>query len=675
MRWPKLKALMSRFLPARARLPVLACLPVSYLLLYSTASLAQATDSRALPNVLVTATRFEQQLLDEPVQTSVVTADDIVRSGARTLVDVLAMQTSMQVIDNSGSPNRQIDLRGFGMTGDQNTLILLDGQRITENELASADLNSIPLASVERIEITRGSGAVLYGAGATGGTINIITKKNQEARSNVTAGATIGSYGTRGVSVSASLSQHRFGLNVFADRNETDNYRRNNRSVQENITAALSYRGDRGPVSLRLSSGEQSLGLPGERTAAQLLSDPRGATTPTNSSSLDSFRVAMATEQKFDFGFLGLDVTHRTREAKSFFKDYGYSTPDLTKADVLSLSPRFRFPFETGAVNHSLIVGTDWDQWNWNYFSSDRDSAPSSTAKQENTSLYLRHTANFLSGTSIAFGARHQRTVTDVNFQNSLKSQGRDVNAYEISLRQDIASGWSLHAKTGTSFRVATVDELRSYPAPSYSLTPQMLEPQTSRDIDVGARYADSGFTTGFSVFRMKLENEIMYFAPTFANVNLPPTQRQGIELDAKWQINPATTVEGGYSYTDAHFTSGSVDGITVAGKQVPLVPRHKATMAAAWRASERASITVRTTYNGEARLDNDQQNTSAFRRPSFLVTDLVAVYELADWRLRASLLNVTDERYFSYGIKSATSYNAYPAMGRSVLLTAERRF
>ena len=145
--------------------------------------------------------------------------------------------------------------------------------------------------------------------------------------------------------------------------------------------------------------------------------------------------------------------------------------------------------------------------------------------------------------------------------------------------------------------------------------------------------------------------------------------------MDAKWQINSATTVEGGYSYTEAHFTSGSVDGISVADKQVPLVPRHKAIAAAAWRVSERASITLRSTYNGEARLDNDQQNTAALRRPSFLVTDLVAVYEISDWRLRASLLNLTDERYFSYGIKAGTSYNAYPAMGRSVLLTAERRF
>ena len=660
---------MPCFFPASVRLPALYCL---FCAASIHAQVTQPMQPRTLPPVSVVGTRFEQQLLDEPVHTSIVTADDILRSGARTLVDVLALQTSIQVIDNSGSPNRQIDLRGFGMTGDQNTLILLDGQRITENELASADLASIPLASIERIEILRGSGSVLYGRGATGGTINIITKKNQETGINATAGATIGSYGTRGLSASAGLSYERLSLNVFADKNETDNYRINNRSVQENVTAAFNYRGDRGPVSLRLSSGQQSLGLPGERTAAQLLTDPRGATTATNSASLDSLRIAFATEQKFNLGFFALDLTHRTRDSQSFYKDYGYTTPDLTKVDALSFSPRFRFPFETGTVNHSFTVGGDWDRWNWNYFSSDVNVSPSSTAQQTNTSLYLRNTSNFSSGTSIALGVREQRTVNEVNFSNALAQQIRKTPAYEIALRQDLQGGWSLHAKSGKSFRLQTVDELRP---PWGSSVPTVLEPQTSQDLDIGVRYADGSLSAGLSLFRMKLENEIMYYPLVFKNVNLPPTERQGIELDAKWLANAATTLEGGYSYTNAEFTSGNVGGISVAGKQVPLIPLHKASVAAVWRANERTSLTLRTTYSGEARLDNDQQNTSSFRKPSFFTADFVVIHEIEQWRFRASILNLTDENYFTYGGLSGTSYYAYPAMGRSFLLTVDRRF
>ena len=58
----------------------------------------------------------------------------------------------------------------------QNLVVLLDGQRLNENELTGIKWSSIPINSIERIEIMRGAGAVLYGAGATGGVINIITR-------------------------------------------------------------------------------------------------------------------------------------------------------------------------------------------------------------------------------------------------------------------------------------------------------------------------------------------------------------------------------------------------------------------------------------------------------------------------------------------------------------------
>ena len=181
----------------------------------------------------------------------------------------------------------------------------------------------------------------------------------------------------------------------------------------------------------------------------------------------------------------------------------------------------------------------------------------------------------------------------------------------------------------------------------------------------------------------MKVENEIaLYPVGNFpANVNLPPTQRRGLELDAKWEVNAVIRIAGGYSYTKAEFLNGSIDnvGVDVGGKKVPLVPVHKATAAITWKASERTNMTLKGSYSGEARLDNDQKNTSNFRRPSFLLADLVLVHEFELWRLRASVLNLTDERYFSYGVTSVqfpnSSFNAYPAMGRSVLLTVERRF
>src|ERR1700693_4150713 len=86
------------------------------------------------PAVVVTATRFPESRLEAPVGMTVISAQEIARDTGRTVPDLLSHLGGLHVRDNSGSPDRQIDLRGFGITGDQNTLVLLDGVRLNEND-------------------------------------------------------------------------------------------------------------------------------------------------------------------------------------------------------------------------------------------------------------------------------------------------------------------------------------------------------------------------------------------------------------------------------------------------------------------------------------------------------------------------------------------------------------
>src|SRR3989441_2195630 len=136
-------------------------------------TLAQSPED---PAVIVTATRFPDSVLAAPVGVTVITSEDIRNSTATSVAEVLNKLGGVHTrINFLGTPDLPIDLRGFGVTGDQNSLVLLNGQRISENELAAARLTGIPLNAIERIEIVRGSGSVLYGGGATRGTLYIIT--------------------------------------------------------------------------------------------------------------------------------------------------------------------------------------------------------------------------------------------------------------------------------------------------------------------------------------------------------------------------------------------------------------------------------------------------------------------------------------------------------------------
>ena len=128
--------------------------------------------------VVIEATRFPEAVRTLPASVTVLTAEDIAASPARTLPELLSQQAGITMRDFFGNnaAATSVDLRGFGVTGPQNTLILVDGRRVTDIDLTSVQWAAIPLASIERVEIMRGTGAVLYGDGASSGVINVVTR-------------------------------------------------------------------------------------------------------------------------------------------------------------------------------------------------------------------------------------------------------------------------------------------------------------------------------------------------------------------------------------------------------------------------------------------------------------------------------------------------------------------
>ena len=126
----------------------------------------------------------------------------------------------------SGSASQAyIDIRGIG--GDNpygKTLIMLDGRRLNRTDMASIDWMEIPLNTIEKIEIVRGSGSVLYGDAAISGVINIITKKGQgEPKFNVSVIA--GSYGLNDERASVSGATGKWTYAVNGENNFDFGYR------------------------------------------------------------------------------------------------------------------------------------------------------------------------------------------------------------------------------------------------------------------------------------------------------------------------------------------------------------------------------------------------------------------------------------------------------------------
>lgn len=123
-----------------------------------------------LQEVVVTATRQEEEIRKIPANVTVITEEDIENSNAKNVADLLRSEEGIVVRDLLGNgKNAQVDMRGFGETGPFNTLVMVDGRRVNEIDLSGVDWTQIPLDQIQRIEIVRGTGTVLYGDNAVGG--------------------------------------------------------------------------------------------------------------------------------------------------------------------------------------------------------------------------------------------------------------------------------------------------------------------------------------------------------------------------------------------------------------------------------------------------------------------------------------------------------------------------
>jgi len=131
----------------------------------------------SLPVTVVTAGRFQEDASTQTQGVSVITAQDIAQTGSRSVTDALTRVLGIPVkLDLFGGGNSIPDLRGYGSTTWSNQVLIIDGVRMNEGDLSNPQINSLPIESIERIEIVRGAASVLYGDGASAGAIIISTK-------------------------------------------------------------------------------------------------------------------------------------------------------------------------------------------------------------------------------------------------------------------------------------------------------------------------------------------------------------------------------------------------------------------------------------------------------------------------------------------------------------------
>ena len=173
--------------------------------------------SITLPPIVVTGTKSARDAEDTPIQTQVITKQEIDASGILRLGDLLANQTGLAVISDHGSG---IQMQGFDP---DYTLILIDGEPIIGRTAGTLDLDRFLIGNVEQVEIVKGSTSSLYGSEALAGVINLITRPPQEPFS-ASLQSRYGSFGSFNITGELETQQNNVGASLFIDRSQSAGY-------------------------------------------------------------------------------------------------------------------------------------------------------------------------------------------------------------------------------------------------------------------------------------------------------------------------------------------------------------------------------------------------------------------------------------------------------------------
>ncbi|MBX9632646.1 MAG: TonB-dependent receptor [Burkholderiales bacterium] len=670
--------------------------------------------------VVVTAPSVDGTVRTTAHGVSVITAAEIERSTATSVGELLGREANLNLQSYFGSDKRAtVDIRGMGQTASSNVLVLVDGERLNENDLSGADLSVVPLSQIERIEIVRGGGAVRYGSGAVGGVINIITRR---ARTGPTAFGVLGragSYQTGEARLNAGGSMGAWAGNLTASAFDTNGYRQNSFVTAQDVAAELRWlpKRETGLVDayLRAAYHHDQSGLPGPVSASAFAGSEaqrRASSFPNDYGSTTDQRItAGGTVDLGNAGRIIVQTTFRDRENPFTIGFNPAIPPDMQRSLIESkrvdLSARYSIGATVFGLPQTFDVGIDARRADYSRSENGENVVGSSsrrTGELRNYGLWANTTLAATSSLAVNAGLRGDWSDTSEQTQNYASGGCQNIttivlvdvdpgpgvvlvptpviqqvgctDAYRtISSRQNNARNrgaelgltWqatqrvTAFASYTRNFRIPNVDELL--------LASADLRAQTGTTLEAGLRASVSeSFETSVTLFEMRIADEILFGRDPVTGLAVnrnasSPTRRTGLELEARWRLHPTLTLRGSVGLVNARFDDTDAT--------MPLVPRTTGSADLLWSPREWLRTSFSARYVGSRYDGNDPTNTLYPKLPSYVVCDLAVRVPQGRWLWSAVAANLFDEVYTTVGY-SATYY---PMPGRSFYLEGRYRF
>ncbi len=620
----------------------------------------------AMDEIVVSASKTEEAVETIPKHVTVISSEDIRESAGRNIIDLLGRETGIHIRSSTGTDKHSvIDLRGMGDTAASNVIVMVDGLSINSPDMSGPSISTVPLEQIERIEIVRGAGSVVYGSGAVGGVVNIITRKPGENTSGDVF-FSYGSYDTFHTRASfGGKANENLGINLSAGFFDSDGYRDNGFLTKKDFDGKLGYElTDRLSLLLSGTYYEDEYGLPGPVSKKDMDSRSRRVSTsyPDDFGESTEIRGTAGFDADLEkWGRLTLKRGYNVRDNEYLM---GF-TAAVPKGDQKTEIDEDTRKFDVNYVKdyrlldrfHTFQVGAEHDKTE--YIRENEYDGLRKNSETESVGIFINNQWEMTDSLLLSAGSRYNtyqgRFRTDekklfvdnarmwVNGAPSKKEWNN--NAWALGASWSLGTDTTVFASYNTSFRIPNVDE--------FAESEEGLRPQEGKHFEIGARQRFGAFALlSASLFDVRIEDEI-YYADTNRNYD-DATIRQGIETNIK--IDPVDYIHlwGNYTYTKAEFDEKDTT--------VPLVPAHILSAGLQWLAAANFRVSISGTYTGSRYDGNDLDNNTYDKLDDYTVFDIKANYDYKNIAIFAGVNNMFDTLYAT----NAYSEQYYPMPERN---------
>ena len=634
----------------------------------TTAMAEENLASQKLKETVITTTEsFGTSAHETAKNVYVVTAEEIKEKGALTIDEALKGVPGVIVRKMDGA-SPKIDLRGSGATSNYNTVILLDG--IPFNSFNGADITSIPIGEVEKIEIIQGGGAVMYGDGAIGGVVNIITKAPENKVNYGSVGLEAGSwettranltYGTK-IGEKLLVNTSYSGYSSMDYRNRNHEYK-NDEDRRESIWLRGKYLLKDGNIELRYNHNKTKDYYTGYLEKSQFEDKPTqiGSYGGLIHSITDIWNLSYNKKltDKLDFLIYGGYSEEESKNQNTLTKEY-------------FIKPQVKYSY---GDNSYIIVGGDYRDGNREFKTPVTVNGKVQKSPDDERESYAGYIMNKTTFGNLEFTQGYRRERVEYKYSSKIYGENWQLveikpmdadysnnDSYEFGVNYLYSDTGNLYFNYTRAMRTPTISDAGYWYGD--------VKTQKNDIYEIGVRDYYKNTSLAASVFYIESDNEI-YYDKTDANNDRNrnfdgKVERTGAQLSLAHYFDKLTLREN-ISYIKPEVTSGKYDGNTFAG-----VPEWTLNLGATYRFNEKLYVNTDIYYQADAYAEDDFDNYFG-KDNDYVTVDANISYTLDNGlELYGGIRNLFDEEYCNTITSTRSPWGAgprtlfYPADGRS---------